>query len=276
MTASPASPVPLSAFGGFPPSGGKEGASLAPTSVAPVVVFDEIDSTNAEARRRAEAGHTGPIWIIGLRQTAGRGRRGRVWETGPGNLAATYLFQTAKAPAEAAQMSFVTAVAVAEAVSGLLNPAPVTVKWPNDLLIEGKKAGGILVESGRAANNALWLAVGIGLNLATAPAAPLEAGSLPATALRDHMAGPPHDPLHALHRIAEALGRWRGVWEAEGFAPVAKAWTRRAHGLGARCVARLPSETVEGVALGLDAHGALRLSLVDGSERNITAGDVFF
>jgi len=243
---------------------------------APVVIFDEIDSTNAEARRRAEAGETGPLWIVGLRQSAGRGRRGRVWETGPGNLAATYLFQTAMAPAEAAQISFVTAVAVAEAITRLLNPAPVTVKWPNDLLIEGKKAGGILVESGAAKKGALWLAVGIGLNLATAPAAPVEAGALPATALRDHMAGPPHDPLMVRGLIGEALDRWLAVWNSQGFAPVATAWTRRAHGLGARCVARLPGESIEGVAMGLDGQGALRLKLADGSERLITAGDVFF
>ena len=84
------------------------------TGAAPVVVLDEIDSTNAEARRRAEAGEAGPVWLVGLRQTAGRGRRGRAWETGEGNLAATLLLRTDKPPAEAAQVSFVAALAVAD------------------------------------------------------------------------------------------------------------------------------------------------------------------
>ncbi|MBC7670647.1 MAG: biotin--[acetyl-CoA-carboxylase] ligase, partial [Gemmatimonadaceae bacterium] len=83
-------------------------------SPAPVVVLDEIDSTNAEARRRAEAGEAGPVWLLGLRQSAGRGRRGRAWETGEGNLAPTLLFSTDKPPAEAAQVSFVAALAVAD------------------------------------------------------------------------------------------------------------------------------------------------------------------
>ena len=80
----------------------------------------------------------------------------------------------------------------------------------------------------------------------------------------------------ALDVLACAFERWRGVWDAEGFAPIARAWTARAHGLGARCAAHLPGSTLEGVAEGLDADGALRLRLDDGSLARITAGDVFF
>ncbi|MCC7266157.1 MAG: biotin--[acetyl-CoA-carboxylase] ligase, partial [Caulobacteraceae bacterium] len=81
---------------------------------APILAYDEIDSTNAEARRRAEAGEGGPLWITALTQTAGRGRRGRDWESPVGNLAATYLCTTDKSAADAAQVSFVAALAVAE------------------------------------------------------------------------------------------------------------------------------------------------------------------
>jgi BirA family biotin operon repressor/biotin-[acetyl-CoA-carboxylase] ligase len=98
----------------------------------------------------------------------------------------------------------------------------------------------------------------------------------PATSLADHMDGPPPPPAEALAILARSFEQWRGLWEAAGFAPIAEAWTQRAHGLGQPCSARLPGETVEGVAQGLDLDGALRLRLADGTLRRITAGDVFF
>ena len=114
----------------------------------PIEALDEVDSTNAEARRRADAGDRGPRWITASRQTAGRGRRGRAWETGAGNLAATYLAHTAKPPAEAAQVSFVAALAVADLAAAYVPAALVSLKWPNDPMIAGRKTAGILVESG--------------------------------------------------------------------------------------------------------------------------------
>ena len=197
-----------------------------------------------------------------------------MWSTGEGNLAATYLFTTRKAPAEAAQVSFVAALAVADLAAAFVPAALVSVKWPNDLLLAGCKAAGILVESGRRADG-LWIAVGIGVNLAQAPAA-LAPPALPPTAFADHMRAPPPLALEALRVLAEAVQRWLGVWESGGFAPIAEAWTLRAHGLGERCRAHLPDGTVEGIAEGLDADGALRLRTADGSVRRITAGDVFF
>ena len=235
----------------------------------PIEAYDVLDSTNAEARRRAEAGDAGPVWITAQRQTAGRGRRGRSWSTDEGNLAATLLMSSAKPPGEAAQLSFVAALAAADLAETCLGPGSATLKWPNDLMVHGRKAAGILVESGARAAGGLWLAVGIGVNLASAPA------GLPATAFAEHMARPPA-PGEALEILARAFERRRLAWEADGFAPTAAAWTERAHGLGQRCSARLPAETLEGVAEGLDADGALRLRLDDGSLARITAGDVFF
>lgn len=237
-----------------------------------IEALEEVDSTNAEARRRAEAGETGPLWITAARQTAGRGRRGRTWETGQGNLAATLLFVTDKPPAEAAQISFVAALAVADLADAFVPPALVNLKWPNDPMIAGRKASGILVESGQHPGGGLWIAVGVGVNLATPPEAP----ERPATAFADHMTGPPPKPLEALAVLAEAFERWLRLWQTSGFAPIAEAWTRRAHGLGEACTARLGHETVTGTAEGLDPDGALRLRLPDGMLRRITAGDVFF
>jgi BirA family biotin operon repressor/biotin-[acetyl-CoA-carboxylase] ligase len=237
----------------------------------PIVAYHEIDSTNLEARRRMDAGERGPLWITAGVQTAGRGRRGRTWESPSGNLAATLLTTTARPPIEAAQIAFVAALAVADLADAYIPPALVSLKWPNDTLLAGRKLSGILVESGAIAGG-LWLAVGIGVNLAVAPTDV----ERPAVALAAHMRAPPPAPLEALQVLAAAMERWRALWEAAGFSPIAEAWTRRAHGLGERCLARLPGETIEGISEGLDLDGALRLRLVDGAVRRITAGDVFF
>ncbi|RZJ18564.1 MAG: biotin--[acetyl-CoA-carboxylase] ligase [Brevundimonas sp.] len=242
---------------------------------APVLILDDIDSTNAEARRRAEAGETGPLWIAARRQTAGRGRRGREWSSETGNLAATLLVMTQKSPAEAAQITFVAALAVADLLDAFTPPGLVTIKWPNDVMLDGRKASGILVESGQSPAGGLWLAVGIGVNLAHAP----DDIERPATALVDHLR---HDVAYppsldaAVGVLAEAFAVWVQRWETLGFQPVLDAWIARTPGLHGPCVARLSHETVTGVADGVEADGALRLRLADGSLRLISAGDVFF
>ncbi len=247
------------------------------TSDAPIPIlrFDEIDSTNAEARRRAEGGETGPIWITALRQTEGRGRRGRSWETGASNLAATLLLTLDKPPAEAALISFVTALAVADLAAEYVPPSLVTLKWPNDVMVAGRKVSGVLIESGRAVGDNLWLAVGCGVNLKTRP----EAADRPATAFAEHLksdiAAPP-SPAEALERLSLRVQHWLAVWDRQGIGAVLDAWTVRAQGIGGPCTARLDRETVDGVAEGLDPDGALRLRLPDGAIRRITAGDVFF
>ena len=241
----------------------------------PTLWFDELDSTNAEARRRAEVGEGGPLWIAARRQTAGRGRRGRAWEAGQGNLAATLLMTTNRPTAEAAQLSFVAALAIRDLARRLAPEPLVRLKWPNDLLVSGAKAAGILIESGRRDDGELWLAVGIGVNLASAP----EGLEYPATSLAAHL-GPDTaaapSPVAALEILSEAFAHWLGVWERDGFEPVREEWTRSAYGLGARCVARIGERQVEGLALEMDAGGALVLRLDSGELQRITAGDVFF
>jgi BirA family biotin operon repressor/biotin-[acetyl-CoA-carboxylase] ligase len=237
----------------------------------PIEVYDELPSTNAEARRRAEAGEAGPVWILARRQTDGRGRRGRSWSSGEGNLAATLLTTTARPPAEAAQVSFLAALAAADLADACVGPGAAQLKWPNDVLVRGRKAVGVLLEAGPRADG-LWIAVGVGVNLASHPADV----DPPATSFAEHMAAPPPEPRAALEILADRFERWRAAWEADGFAPIAKAWSARAHGLGRPCEARLPSRTVRGTAEGLEPDGALRLRLQDGGVERITAGDVFF
>lgn len=237
-----------------------------------VIVFDEIDSTNAEAARRAARGDTWPVCLVGLRQTAGRGRRGRNWETDTGNLAATFLLTSDRPLADLAQLSFAAALAAADVLDAYVPPSLVSLKWPNDPMVAGLKAGGILLESGPLPAGHHWVAVGIGLNLAHSPVS----AERPATNLAEHRGGLRPEVMEAAGLLRDGFQNWSAVWEASGFEPLAKAWTARAHGLGGPCVARLVHETVEGVAEGLDPDGALRLRLPDGMLRRITAGDVFF
>ncbi|MFT4912749.1 MAG: BirA family biotin operon repressor/biotin-[acetyl-CoA-carboxylase] ligase [Brevundimonas sp.] len=242
---------------------------------APVRLLEQTDSTNAEARRLAEAGESGPLWIVARRQSAGRGRRGREWLDGTGNLSATLLTTLRRPPAEAAQLTFVAALAVADLIDVFAPPSLVTIKWPNDVMLAGDKVSGILIESGAHANGSLWLAVGIGVNLARAPSGT----DRPATALADHLRGEitavPTVEVAAT-TLAGTFAVWMDRWETLGFQPVLDAWTARAAGLDGPAVARLGHETVSGRAEGVDPDGALRLRLTDGSLRLISAGDVFF
>ena len=242
---------------------------------APVLLLDQTDSTNADARRRADAGETGPLWIVARRQSEGRGRRGRAWDSDAGNLFATLLTTTRKSPAEAAQVTFIAALAVADLLDSWAPASVVTIKWPNDVMLAGEKAAGVLVESGAHPAGGLWLAVGIGVNLIHAP----EGTERPATALAHHLRGDVSAPPvveAAAARLAEAFDVWMTRWETLGFEPILDAWRARTAGLQGPAVARLRRETVEGVAEGVAADGALKLRLADGSLRLISAGDVFF
>ncbi len=242
---------------------------------APILLLDHTDSTNAEARRRADAGETGPLWIVARRQTEGRGRRGRSWESHDGNLFATLMQLTRKSPAEAAQVTFVAALAIADLLDAWAPASLVTIKWPNDVMLAGQKASGVLVESGVHESGGLWLAVGIGINLVSAP----KGTERPATALAHHLRGdaasPPSTEVAAA-KLAEAFNVWMTRWETLGFQPILDAWRARTAGLDGPAVARLGRETIEGRAEGVGPDGALKLRLADGSLRLISAGDVFF
>lgn len=170
-------------------------------------------------------------------------------------------------------MSFVTALAVADLAARYVPEPLVRLKWPNDVLVAGDKVSGVLIESGPAPSGGLWLAVGVGVNLAHAPSnTERPATSLAAHLLPDQVVPP--TPEYAVAELAEAFARWNAVWDGEGFPAIAAAWSARAD-LGGQVEARLPAETLEGVAEALEPDGALRLRLPGGGVRRITAGDVF-
>ncbi len=232
--------------------------------------YATLDSTNEEARRLAEAGQEGPLWITAARQTAGRGRRGRAWTMAEGNLAATLLLRPDASQAVTGQLSFAAALAAAEMVQHFASTAAVTVKWPNDVLAEGRKIAGILLEGGAQKDNKAWLAIGIGVNLAHHP----DGTPFPATSLPQLGIAPPSCD-EALGLLAARFAHWYDIWMKDGFEPLRAAWLKRASGLGAPVTARLPYETRQGVFEGIDASGALLLN-EQGHIRAIAAGEVFF
>lgn len=234
--------------------------------------FDVIDSTNEEAKRLAGAGEPGPIWITAARQTAGRGRRGRSWDSPTGNLAATLMIRPGRPANECAQLSFAAAIAACDMLQHFAPAAALRVKWPNDVLANGTKLVGILLESAsKGGEPPDWLAIGIGANLATHP----EGLEYPATSLKALGAAVPSADDALLHLAANFAG-WYDAWASQGFAPLRDAWLARAQGVGGRIRARLATEETTGVFEGIDGSGALILRETAGTVRHIAAGEVFF
>jgi|SRR5689334_18265670 BirA family biotin operon repressor/biotin-[acetyl-CoA-carboxylase] ligase len=234
--------------------------------------FDVIDSTNDEAKRLAAAGETGPVWISAGSQTAGRGRRGRSWESPSRNLAATLMLRPGRPAGACAQLSFVTAVAARDALVAVAPAVEFQVKWPNDILAGGRKIAGILLETA-SQGDALpaWLAIGVGMNLAEHP----EDTEFPATSLAA-LGLPAPKPNDVLLHLAANFAKWYEVWRGDGFAAIRDAWLARAAGLGGRIRARLAHEETSGVFEGIDDNGALLLRTGGGNVRAIPAAEVFF
>ncbi|RMH52587.1 MAG: biotin--[acetyl-CoA-carboxylase] ligase [Alphaproteobacteria bacterium] len=233
------------------------------------IILDHVDSTNAEALRRAGSGAALPLWVMARRQSAGRGRRGRGWAMPEGNLAASLVMPAPPAPL-AALRSFTAALAVHDACVAAGVPARrLALKWPNDVLLDGGKLAGILLES-----DGRHLVVGIGVNLAAhPPAEALEAGALAPARLADAVPAPA--PEAFLDRLAAAFAAREAQLAGQGFAPVRAAWLARAARLGETVTARMPGASVSGRFAGLDDSGALLLD-TPGGRRLIAAAEIHF
>lgn len=243
--------------------------------MTPILVLDEVDSTNEEARRRYSSGERGPVWIVARHQSAGRGRRGRAWTSGIGNLYASGMYPLEVSAAKAATLSFVAALAVADLCDAFVDPETVKLKWPNDVLVNDAKISGILLESARGGEGRLEIAVGVGVNLAEFPTdADRPATSIKANLALGHSAPPTIEV--AARILADAFDARLAVWREAGFPGIRDAWLARAIGVGGAVEARLPSETIKGRWAGLGPDGALMVDLSDGTTRAISAADVFF
>jgi len=218
----------------------------------------------------------GPAWVFAREQTAGRGRRGRDWRMPQGNFAATYVFRPPVAPPTAALYSFIAALALDAALGLIAGPhARLSIKWPNDVLLNGGKVAGILLESIATGGTLGHLAIGIGVNLAEAPdPGTLEPGAVTPVSLRGET-GVAIKPEDFLPILASAFDRYAKQFAAYGFGPIRSAWLDRAARLGERIVARTGSDSYEGIFETIDDHGALILREASGT-RAISAGDVYF
>jgi BirA family transcriptional regulator, biotin operon repressor / biotin---[acetyl-CoA-carboxylase] ligase len=236
----------------------------------PVVRFDEIDSTNEEACRRAQAGDTGPCWLTAERQTAGRGRLGRQWDSPTGNLFATALLCYPRPPAEAALACFSAGLAVIDAVKAVgVDTAHLRLKWPNDVLAGPAKLSGILIETGMQHGH-LWMAAGFGVNVATAPNVP----GRPTACLANLSGGAGLSPARFLAALDIAFrARLALLWD-DGFGSTREDWLAKAAHLGGRVELQTAPRRVEGVMKGLGDDGALIIELDDGTVTHVRAGEI--
>ena len=240
-----------------------------PVVAEPVYELERVTSTMDVARRWVSEGRSAPpFWILAAEQTAGRGRQGRVWRSPRGNLYATGVFATARPLSTLPSLALVAGLAVVDAlVPRLMRPERLRLKWPNDVLLDGRKLAGILCESERRGGQALVL-VGIGVNLVRAPADV----DLPATALAAEGLVPPA-PAAFLAELAAAFARLRQVWEESGLSALKARYEEWMWGKGQAVVVSddgPEGRHVAGRLAGIDAHGALLLETPDGVMRIVS------
>lgn len=230
-----------------------------------------IPSTNTALRERAVAGEAEGLVLRADQQLSGKGRRGRDWESPPGNLYVSLLLRPTGTPASGATLGFVAAVALGSVLRAL-TPATVLHKWPNDLLIDGRKMTGLLLEAGTQPDGTLdWLVLGMGVNILSHP----EAGLYPTTDLVAS-GGEAVSPRALLDRFLTAFAPRYEAWRERGFGAIRDAWMEHAAGLGTEIIARLEREEVAGRFADLDPDGTLVMALKSGGTRRIAAGDIFF
>lgn len=237
------------------------------SSAWPVEWFDQIDSTNEEARRRADTGPFANQWIAARQQTAGRGRLGRAWVSPTGNLFATALINWPYPLETATRLPFAAALAVRDTISHFAPGKTIALKWPNDVRTNEAKLSGILIESGTARGER-WIAAGIGINVAYGPDVAEQATS----SIAD-LSGTALTPEDALRVLAVAFKEHLST-AIDCFAPIRDAWLRHAENLGREITVSLGDRRLSGTFETLAPDGALILRLPNGDQETIRAGDV--
>lgn len=232
--------------------------------------YDRLDSTNSEAMRLARDGERGPLWIVAEEQTAGRGRQGREWQSFLGNLAASLLLTGDLRLSSAATLGSVAGLAVHEACSIHAPRLSLSLKWPNDLLADGKKLAGLLLESQNLGDQ-LALVVGIGINVVAAP----EGMGYPAVSLASLGHGVQAKDLFA--SLTDTFVKYDSLWDrGGGFADIRRLWLERAHGVGKSVSVHMGDRIEHGIFETLDEQGCFILRKPDGTRCTIAAGDVYF
>ncbi len=228
---------------------------------------EETTSTNEDMLVLAESGEPEGLWLRADTQIGGRGRMGRTWQSPIGNLYASTLVRVRPGDPAPATLALVAAVAVHEILCAYVaDRFSVSIKWPNDLVSDGAKLAGILLERSKDA-----IVIGIGVNLGFHPVGL----DRPVTSLAALGLDAP-DPHYFCEDLARAFDRWLAEWRTRGLDSIREAWMRGGHPIGTALRATLgDGATVDGLFDGLDSDGALRLRLADGSVRVIHAADDF-
>lgn len=248
--------------------------------------YDSIGSTSTEAARAATSGDAGDVWFCALQQTEGRGRRGRAWQTDHGNLAASLLVVPDCDPSVSATLGFVAGVAMNRALTLLLpdavvrqgidgadgqNGSRIALKWPNDVLADGAKLSGILLEAQKRPDGGLAVVIGMGVNVVAAP----EGLPYPATSLR--ALGYDISAETVFAALSDAWVDTIEVWNSgRGIADILSLWREAAAGIGAEVAVQREGEVVRGVFETIDEAGRLIVRANDNRRIAITAGDVHF
>ena len=238
------------------------------------IELGDVASTNLECMERARSGDEGKLWITAVRQTGGRARRGRRWVSEPGNLYSSLLLIDPAPWAALASLPLAVTVAVEAAVSSAL-PAEAAktlrIKWPNDLLIGGRKTSGILIEAEQLPDGRRAVVIGCGINVAHRP----DAGLYPTTCLAEQ--GSAVTPQDLFAQLVVTMDSVLRLWDqGRGVAAIRDAWIERAQGIGEPVTVNLPDRQIHGLFDGIDVEGRLMLALPDGSRQTIASGDVFF
>ncbi|WEX78617.1 biotin--[acetyl-CoA-carboxylase] ligase [Sinorhizobium numidicum] len=251
---------------------GQGGGRISPDDFRHVALAETV-STNSECLARAREGDPGNLWITATRQTGGRGRRGRAWFSEPGNLYASLLLIDPAPVERLHSLPLAVAVAVHRAIHRVMPPgsADVAIKWPNDILIDGRKVCGILLEGERLPDGRHALVIGCGINVAVIP----EEALYPVTSLRREGATISPDELfaHLFATMAEALSVW---YRGAGVGVIIDQWRAAARGIGEPITVNLPDRSLSGRFAGIDQDGRLMLDTGSGTLQAIAAGDVFF
>jgi BirA family biotin operon repressor/biotin-[acetyl-CoA-carboxylase] ligase len=244
-----------------------------------ILSLEATDSTNDDALQAARSGDPGRLWITAAEQLAGRGRHGRQWSSPPGNLYASLLLIDPCDMPSAPQLGFVAGLALHEAVEAVtgIGAPHLALKWPNDLLLDGAKVAGLLLEGHRLQPDGPFaIVIGFGVNVAVAPTGT----PYPATVLQ--AIKPDLDRAEVLRSLSSAFARTFSAWRtssrknaSDPFGAIRRLWLERAAGLGQEVTLRLPSGEKKGIFQGLDRFGRLQLKSRDGVEL-IDAGDLYF
>lgn len=233
----------------------------------------ETDSTNAEALKLASNGDAGNLWITAERQLAGRARRGRTWVSEPGNLYASLLLIDPAESDALATLPLVVSLALYEALAQALPDITgrLKIKWPNDLLLDGKKLSGILLEAQPDSFGRTAVVIGCGINCQHFPDNPL----YPATSLET--AGFDLSPNELFSHLAHSMARQLRIWaQGVGFSNIRRDWLDRCQGLGQEIVARFSDREIAGKFIDLNEDGLLLLCDKMGQIHKISAADIFF